>query len=237
MRLEYLFARLAYHRSDTSAWGRRATLDVLLDVLTVLSRFDSSGEVSKELGKCYSQLASARDHDPAKSQAIDDTLARIDDLGRRIQRVPSNFASNLLRDNELLYNLNNRSPIAGGSCGFDLPAYQYWLAQPDTRIEADLARWCQYFGVFESAIELLLGLLREGTAPTLQTADTGVCIYNTRPDALLLRVLLDTASVFPQISAGRHRATIRFMRHADQSTHIQQSDATFDFQLACCSYV
>ncbi len=237
MRLEYLFARLAYHRADTSAWGRRAALEVILDVLSVLSRFDISGEVSKALGKCYSQMASFRGTDHSMSQSIDETLAQIDDLGRRIQRVPSNFASYLLRDDELLYNLNNRSPIAGGSCGFDLPAYQFWLAQPAERIEADIAHWCQYFGIFESAIDLLLGLLRDGATPSIETAEKGVCIYNTTPNALMLRVFVDTATVFPQISAGRHRATIRFMGHVDQSTRVKQSQATFHFQLACCSYV
>lgn len=234
LRLEFLFDRLNYHRADFSDWGRRATLDVLIDLLSVLARFDITGEVSKALGQRFSQLEALRNTSGVDSATIDNLLTRIDSLGRRMQSVPANFAGYLLRDHELLYNLSNRSPIAGGSCGFDLPAYQYWLAQSNERIEADLDTWCGQFGLFEESITLLLRLLREGTDTTVETATNGVCIYNTPDAAQMIRVLLGDPSVFPQISAGRHRATIRFMCHVEGSTRVRQSEQTFDFRLGCC---
>ncbi|WP_162622659.1 cell division protein ZapD [Salinisphaera orenii] len=235
LRLEYLFERLTYHRADTSSWGRRATLDVLLDVLSVMAYFDVNGEVSKALGQRYAQIDDLRFRNQADPDTANELLAQIDDLGRRIQRVPANFAGYLLRDDELLYNLNNRRPIAGGSCGFDIPGYQNWLALPHERIEADLDAWCTHLAVFESAIGLLLKLLRDGTQPRTKTAENAMFIYNTPPETQMIRVLINDANVFPQISAGRHRATIRFMTRTGQAGRVRPLETNLDFQLACCS--
>ncbi|MES1926148.1 cell division protein ZapD [Salinisphaera sp. T31B1] len=236
LRLEHLIARLRYHQADPSHWGRRATMDALLDILNVMSRYDTRGEVSKELGLRYAWLERLADRDDVDSAALASMLETLDTLGRDMQRMPPQFASYQLRDNELLNSLNNRMPIPGGSCSFDLPAYQHWLAQKAPRIEQHIEDWCRRIAPFEQAIATILRLLRE-TSPARETvAETGVLVHNTESGTQMIRVLLEDATVYPEISAGRHRATIRFMQHADDQLHVRQTQSPVHFRMACCRF-
>lgn len=236
LRLEHLIGRLRYHETDTSSWGRRATTTALLDILNVMSRHDIRSEVSKELGQRYAALERLDDREDVDRKALHHVLGELDVLGRDLQRVPPQFASYQLRDNELLNSLNNRIAIPGGSCSFDVPAYQHWLSQPAARIDADIARWCARILPFEKAIEMLLRLLRSGTDARPEVAEAGVLVHNTEPGTEMIRVLLENASVYPEISAGRHRATIRFMQYHDDELHVRQSQATIAFRMACCRF-
>lgn len=236
LRLEHLLARLRYHQADESLWGRRATLSALLDILNVMSRFDIRSEVSKELGQRYAGLERLADREGVDSDALRHVLDELDAQGRALQRVPPQFASYQIRDNELLNSLNNRLPIPGGSCSFDLPAFQHWLSQSAQRTGADIAHWCQRIEPFESAIATLLRLLRDGTTPQPMTADAGVLVYNTETGTQMIRVLLDNAEFYPEISAGRHRATVRFMQYQDAQLHVKQTQSPVHFRMACCRF-
>ncbi|MFC3102459.1 cell division protein ZapD [Salinisphaera aquimarina] len=236
MRLEHLIGRLRYHEADDSVWGRRAAMDALLDVLNVMSRYDTRGEVSKELGLRYGNLERLADRDDIDSTALTRVLTELDDLGRDMQRMPPQFASYQIRDNELLNSLNNRMSIPGGSCSFDLPAYQHWLSQGNRRIEQDFEDWCRRIAPFEKAIATVLRLLRASTTPASVTADAGVLVHNTEANTQMVRVLLTDASVYPEISAGRHRATIRFMQYDDSQLHVRQTQSPVHFRMACCRF-
>ena len=236
LRLEHLIARLRHHEADESPWGRRATLGALIDILNVMSRYDTRAEVSKELGGRYASLEKLADREDVDDKALRQVLEELDNLGREMQRMPPQFASYLIRDNELLNSLNNRSPIPGGNCSFDLPTYQHWLSQDSDRQSRDLAAWCGHIAPFEQAIATLLRLLRDSTRPAPFTAKAGVLVHNTEAGTQLIRVMLGDASVFPEISAGRHRATIRFMEYQDKKLRVRQSQAPIEFRMACCRF-
>lgn len=236
LRLEHLIARLRHHQTDDSVWGRRATMTALLDILNVMSRHDIRAELSKELGQRYVGLERLTDHDNVDTEALQRILTELDDLGRQMQQIPPQFASYQLRDNELLNNLNNRNAIPGGSCGFDLPAYQHWLSQPASRTQDDIEHWCRRIAPFEQSITTLLRLLRDSATPQQATADNGVHIHNTDNATQMIRIILDDARVYPQISAGRHRATIRFMEYQDAQLHVRQTQSTVNFRMACCRF-
>lgn len=236
LRLEHLIARLRHHEADDSVWGRRATLDALLDILNVMSRYDTRTEVSKELGTRYAKLEKFADREDVDSNALRQILDQLDSLGRDMQRMPPQFASYQIRDNELLNALNNRSPIPGGNCGFDLPSYQHWLSQNSASQARDLQAWCGHIKPFEQAISALLRLLRDSTTPAPLTAKAGVLVHNTDTATQMIRVLLDDARVYPEISAGRHRTTIRFMAYQDKKLRVRQSEAPIQFQMASCRF-
>lgn len=236
LRLEHLIARLRYHEADTSVWGRRAAMDALLDVLNVMSRYDTRGEVSKELGLRYAALERFAARDDIDTAALTRILEKLDHLGRDMQRMPPQFASYQVRDNELLNSLNNRTPIPGGSCSFDLPAYHHWLSQDASRIEADTESWTRRIDIFEQAISTILQLLRGSTSAHEVVAETGVLVHNTETGTQMIRVFMDDASVYPEISAGRHRATIRFMEYADAQLRVRQKQSPIHFRMACCRF-
>lgn len=234
LRLEHLLTRLRYHERDTTIWGRRATMTALLDILTILARHDLRTEVSKALGSYYAQLNRLANRDDVDSNHLQQVLARLDTLGRDVQRVPPQFASYVLRDDELLNSLNNRHAIPGGTCEFDIPSYQHWLYQDEAGINQRIAYWCQRIVPFENAISTLLQLLRDGAQVQEHEAAAGVLVHQTAPGTQLIRVLLNDNRVYPEISAGRHRATVRFMEYDGPDLRVRQHRDKVTFQMACC---
>lgn len=234
LRLEHLLACLRYHEQDESIWGRRATMSALLDILATMSRHDLRTEVSKVLGNYYARLSRLASRDDIDTEQLDEILANLDDMGRRIQSIPPQFASYQLRDNGLLNNLNNRHGIPGGTCGFDIPSYQHWLSRSEHEIKRDMAHWCRHIEPLENAINTLLQMLRDGAVPESCEAREGVLVHQPHAGTQLIRVLTDNTNVYPEISTGRHRTTVRFMEYHDSDPGVQQCRSTIAFRMACC---
>lgn len=234
LRLEHLLSQLRYHESDESGWGRRAAMSTLLDILTILSRHDLRNEVNKALGSYRTQLKRLSSRDDIDTQYLDNVLSNLDSLAREIHAIPPQFASYQLRDNELLNNLSNRHGIPGGTCGFDMPSYQHWLTRSQHKVQRDMAHWCRRIVPLENAIGSLLQMLRDGTQPERHEARKGVLVHQTQPGTQLIRVLTDNARVYPEISTGRHRTTVRFMEYCDSDLSVRQCQSTVVFSMACC---
>lgn len=235
LRLEHLFAQADHHYADTSEWGRRAAMGTLLDILTILSRHDLRTECAKELAEHHAKLDRLRNHSGIDHARLDEVLHNLDTLSRDMQRIPPQFASYLMRDNEMLNGINNRSAIPGGTCGFDLPGYQYWLSRPAEVQEENFQQWYRQLDPFRAAIQLMLNLVRESADPAEYTAEGGVLVHNTENGTQLLRVLVpDDACVYPEISAGRHRSTIRFMEQSGAELRVSQTGRDIRFAMACC---
>ncbi len=166
LRVEHLTARLHHHRADASPWGRRATMDALLDILNVMSRHDIRGQVSKELELRRTSLSPLSEREDIDQRALTDILSELGAVASEMAQIPPQFASYELRDNELLNSLNNRHAIPGGTCSFDLPGYHHWLAQDEPAVEADIARWFRRVEPVERGVQILLRLLRDSAEPS-----------------------------------------------------------------------
>jgi len=232
LRLEHLLTRLRYHERDDSLWGRRATMTALIDILTIMARHDLRTEISKALGSSYARLN--RQAQQTESAQIRDRLDHLDDLGRTLQRIPPHFASYQLRDNDLLNSLNNRHAIPGGTCAFDVPSFQHWLRRDNADIQRDIDHWCRHIVPFEQSTNTLLQILRDSVEPQQHEARGGVLVHQSEKGTQLIRVLVDDATVYPEISAGRHRATVRFMEFHDADLSVRQCRSNIPLQLACC---
>jgi cell division protein ZapD len=235
LRLEHLFTQLQHHERDDSNWGRRAALTALLDILTVLSRHDLRNEVGKELAEQHATLSRLKNRPDVDHERLEGILSELVMLGRGLQAIPPKFASYMLRDNDLLTSISNRSAIPGGACGFDLPGYQSWLSLPSQEQARYLAQWDEPLKPFRESITLILRLIRESAEAQDYTAEGGVLVHNTSNDTQLIRVLVPADErVYPEISAGRHRSTVRFMEQYGGELHSRQTDRDIPFRMACC---
>ena len=235
LRLEHLFAQSQHHQADTSKWGRRATLATMLDILTILSRHDLRTEVSKELSAQSSTLARLQNHSGIDHGRLDDVLEELKSLSQAMQNIPPQFASYQIRDNELLNSINNRSAIPGGTCGFDLPSYQHWLDRGLDTQDDNVNQWFKFLDPFRESISLILRLIRDSAEPGAHTAEGGVLVHNTENDTQLIRVLVaNNEAVYPEISAGRHRSTVRFMEQSGAQLRVSQCGRDIPFRMACC---
>ena len=236
LRLEYLFAQYAHHRAGQGNLSVRSTVQALLDILTVLSRSDLKNDILKELNDQHvalTKLAARPGIDGSKLQGV---LTEITQAVNGMQQLTTQFAATLLRGNDFLTTLLNRSGIPGGTCAFDLPAYHFWLSQPCDNIKRDLDAWFADLRPFEKAIGLYLRLLRNSVEPETSVAKGGMYVYTPQGPCVLVRVTVPvSAGAYPEISAGRHRFTVRFMTARDVNARSQQATADVSFQMQCCT--
>ena len=236
MRLEHLFKQTAYSLRGFSVWDSRACLSSLVNILDVLSRGDLKNEILKELERLQSSLATLREVQAVDHEQLNNILNQIEHAQRDIHSLNGQFGQQL-REHELIGSLRQRSTITGGDCNFDLPAYHYWLSQePDKRIR-ELENWVDSLDELQKPIMLLLAILRESVDPVELTAEGGFYQHNLNPDTpvQILRIILpQDADVFPEISAGKHRFSIRFLIPRGNIRPVQ-TEETVSFGFCSCA--
>lgn len=239
LRLEFLFAQHHHHRAKPNVpdmFESRATLHALLDILTVLSRSDLKNDILKELSDRHSALTKLTARPDVDQARLSEVLAEITQAVNGVQQRSMQFATSILRDHEFLNAVLNRSTIAGGTCGFDLPLYHWWLSQPFAAIQRDLDGWYTDIRPFEQAILLYLRLLRQSVAAQPVAARGGIYMAAPQSPCSLLRVHVPlSANVYPEISAGKHRFTVRFMSVRDIHSRPSQASDDVPFELQTCN--
>src|SRR3546814_19148136 len=111
------------------------------------------------------QHTTGMDERPSVVQArLRGVRAQVTEVLNELPQLARQFANSLLRGRDFLVSILTRSTIPGGTCGFDLPHYHWWLSQPRKRVERDLDAWFADLRPFERAILLYLKLLR-GSVP------------------------------------------------------------------------
>lgn len=235
LRLEFLFAQYQHQRGDASAWGLRANLHTLLEILSVMGRTDLRTELLKEIFEQHAALTRLSKRPDVNHQRLSEVLRDLNLASSELQGMSNASPAMVLRENEFLFAILNRSSIPGGACGFDLPAYYRWLSRPQAETQRDLASWYSSLVPLERAITLYLRLLRDSTQPSNQIAEGGVFLHIPQANYQLVRVMVPaSADVYPEISAGKHRVAVRFMRLGDVNTRNVQANGSIAFRLHCC---
>lgn len=119
----------------------------------------------------------------------------------------------------------------------DLPALQNWLALPAEDRRAQLNRWLEDLGALDRSLRLVLMLLRESAAPSHETADNGIFqrALESGTSHQLIRVRVgEGEGLFPEISGGKHRITVRFLEQPDVSKRPRHVQRNVAFELSCC---
>ena len=236
LRLEGLFNQARHTLWGNSAWDSRATLASILDLHGLVGRADLKSEVTKELERHITNLARLAQSPGVDSRRLDDILGEMEQISDQLSSATSKLGQNLYGD-ELLNSIRQRSSLPGGAFDFDLPAYQFWLERPAERRTRDLSRWLGEFETIRLAVELILRLTRHSTAPTQELALAG--FYQQTLDQgipfQLVRITLPrSVGYYPEISAGRHRFTVRFLTQSrgDGSPQVGED---VPFELSCCA--
>jgi len=235
LRLEFLFAQIEHTLMGKSAWDSRATLASLIDVLNILSRTDLKSEIIMELERQITNLSPLEDSPNVDRVKLGQILDEMDLVVDQLHATQGQIGQHL-RQNEFINSIKQRSSISGGACGFDLPAYHFWLQQPsETRLQ-NLQQWLSAFDNIRSSINLILHLIRDSSSPKKETAVGGFFQQSLDINApyQLIRVTLPAACpYFTEISGGKHRFTVRFMEMSLDERPAQTS-SNVDFELTCC---
>jgi len=237
LRLEYLFRQAGFFLRGTSPFNSQAALNSILEVQNLLGRNDVKTEVLKELERHTGNLARLEQTPGVDRGRLTEILDELDVL---IDRLYSNSQQlgHELKQNEFLSSIRQRSAIPGGTCDFDLPGYHHWLRRPSEERISDLTGWLASFEVLQKAIVIILQLIRESATPRRTLAEQG--FYQQSMEAnnacQLVRVgLPPSADVFPEISGGKHRITIRFMQQPSLAERPVPLQEDVEFLLCCCA--
>ncbi|MFA6037773.1 MAG: cell division protein ZapD [Legionellales bacterium] len=121
------------------------------------------------------------------------------------------------------------------TCNFDLPQYHYWLNEDGPRRDEDIKTWISAFAPIEDTTNLILELIRSSAYEEQQTASEG--FFQKSLDGAspcqLVRVTTPHKDLFPEISGGKHRISIRFL-NLDEHGHPVQTKDDVEFELVCC---
>lgn len=236
LRLEHLFKQTAYTLGGFAVWDSRASLSGLISILDILSRGDLKNEILKELERLQASLSALKNIPGVDTGQLIQVLTQLENAEQDIHNLDGQFGQ-ALRENELISSLRQRSSIVGGDCNFDLPAYHFWLEQdPEKRI-GDLEQWFASLASLKKPILLILAILRESSDAVQLQAEAGYYQQNLDAGApiQLLRVGLSrAANVFPEISAGKHRFTVRFLEIQNGARPVK-TETNIPFQLYICA--
>ncbi len=236
LRLEHLFAQLNHHRQDDSPWGMRASIVALIDILSLFSRNDLKTEISRELGERRQALLPLRDRPGVDESLLDDALGQLESTISEIQGCSSQRISQTLKDSDFLLAIINRSTIPGGTCHIDLPQFHRWLEASGATSSADMDAWLGNLRIFENAVELYLRLLRQSSHWKDTDAVDGMYVHSAQDKYHLIRISLPSSTkLYPEISAGRQRFSVRFMQQDSARSQATHQTTPLSFKLSLCS--
>jgi len=237
LRLEHLFDIVSLSSEGRSAFDSRAAIGAMVDITDLLLRTDVKAELIKELDRQAGVLNGLRRNPRVDTKRLDDTLAELQAI-LEIIRASSYQPGQALRNDELVTSIRQRMAIPGGTCNFDLPAFHFWLTQPFERRRDKLAGWLSDMTPLRDGVKLALGILRESASPSRESAEQGFFqqTLDTAANCQLLRIgLAEPSTVFPEISAGKHRFTVRFLEQQATDRRPAQTRETVSFVLECCT--
>ena len=236
LRMEFLINQIDHYIEDLSEWGTRSALNSLLDITELLSRTDIKLDLIKDLETHSSTLNALNKNPGVNIERLNNILIDISNYLEEL-RDKNCQPGQSLRQSELISSLKQRNAILGGSCNFDLPAYHQWLHRPIEEKHQSLFDWQKDLLIIKHSLELSLGLLRNSTNPSYEKANKGFFQKSLEQNinCQLIRIILQPDSIcFPEISAGKHRFTVRMMEQLDTSARPSQVDSDVDFELHCC---
>ncbi len=138
---------------------------------------------------------------------------------------------------ELLSAIAQKSSVPGSICDFDLPTLKHWLTLPKEKRQQHIEKWFQPFIHLDRSVQLILDVLRHSAEDTNEIAQHGFFqkSLDTNLAIQLLRISIPKdASCYPEISAGKHRFSIRFMSNDDPALRPEQCKEGVNFKLKMC---
>lgn len=236
LRIEFLFEQALFHSQDETQYGARAAISSLLEMLTILGRGDVRAEVLKELERHMEVLNRYRSTPGVDPRQLEELVSRLATMRTELAEAGSQV-TNPLKDCEFLNTIRHRSAIPGGTCVFDLPDYGYWLHLPFEERASQFQEWITKLRRVYDPVSQLLWLTRETTEPAERVAEGGLYQHQLpRNEQLnMVRVLVPSHSgIFPEISGGQHRFTVRFVQWQGVDKRPAQLGQDVRFLLALC---
>lgn len=238
LRLEHLFNQVLINIDKESEWSSRTALLALLETVNVIDRPDLKTKLTKALTQHATTLSQLEILPQVDSSKLRSVLSELDRLIDQLYATQGKIGQHL-RSNEFLNSIRQHLYNPGGAVNFSNPSLQLWLQKPAAQRIHDLDTWFKEFDQIRDVVDLLLRLTRESSVPNEKHADKGFYQQALDPNVSceLVRVALPvSANLYPEISVGRHRLSVRFLEpNCHDQGRSKQADANIKFKLTCCA--
>jgi len=231
LKLEQLFAQIQDCLQYEIGVSQTVFFNALFAIVDTLERNDIRGDLIKDMEKLEQNLVIWSKAPNVDSQALDDNLKSTLELICKLKGSSPTWWQ--LKEDKFLASLKQRFAIQGGNSSFDLPQLQYWLYQPQQKIDADIQHWLSLLDQIRDALTLILKFIRQRADFEKISTESGF-YQDSGEGLLLLRIKIhQDAQYFPTVSGNRFRYSIRFMLPCEQSGRRYSNQAT-EFELARC---
>jgi len=237
LRLEKLFEQYSFHLKHGTAWNNQIATDSINELLAFTNRSDIKLEALKELERQHLRLERLSKRPQIDQGQLADLLQKQTKAISDLQSISGQLGQSS-QTSELLSAIRQKNSVPGCICDFDLPAYQFWLTRSTEMKTKHLQAWFEPFAALDKAIHLILEVLRNSVEAREQIAVNGFFqqSLDTNQAVQLLRINMEPGSNFyPEISAGKHRFSIRFMTNDDPSNRPEQYKNDVNFKLRMCT--
>ena len=237
LRLEKLFQQYAFHLKHGSDWNNRVAIESILEILAYTTRSDIKLEVLKELERQHSRLERLSKRPQIDQSQLTSVLKNINKRIGELQAQTGQIGQDT-KNIELLTTIAQKSSVPGSICDFDLPALKHWLTLPKEKRQKHIEKWFQPFAHLDRSVQLILDVLRHSAENTDEIAQNGFFqkSLDTNQSIQLLRISIPAkADSYPEISAGKHRFSVRFMSNNDPALRPEQCKDDVAFKLKMCA--
>ena len=236
LRLEKLFQEYSFHLKHGSDWNNRIAINSILEILAYTTRSDIKLEVLKELERQHTRLERLSKRPQIDQSQLSSVLKNIQKRMGELQSI-SGQVGQATKNVELLTAIAQKSSVPGSICDFDLPALKHWLTLSKDKRQKHIEKWFQPFGHLDRSVQLILDILRHSAEDTDEIAPSGFFqkSIDTNQAIQLLRIEVPADSeCYPEISAGKHRFSVRFMKNDDPAVRPEQCQGDVSFKLKMC---
>ncbi len=236
VRLESLFEEMEHHLKGDTYWDSRSAINTFVALMNIFSRPEIKTDMLKELDRINAIVGKYTLKDMPDDSYIKQVQEEVNVAAKNLRSIDGQLGQGL-KQNEFIMSIRQRDSIPGGALEMDVPAYGHWLNKNIESRCQDIRIWLSHYSQPQQALNLILKLMRN--SGVVCEASTKAGLYQHSLDTgianQLVRVIVPKgAFYFPEISGGRQRFTVRFLKPNgfDRPVQIEQDIL---FKLFCCA--
>lgn len=236
LRIEDLFLKVSHHIEGGNEFNHHCALISLFQILDVIDRAELKTDLLQELDRQKLVLRNLRGLPSISESLLNEVLEEIETTAMALRSNVSKLGQSL-RDNEWLMSIKQRTGIPGGVCEFDVPSYHFWLGLEQDRRATDLGNWLEPLKPVNSAVRIILHILRGSGATIRLTANNGIyqqMLGGAKPAQMVRIELADDLNCFPEVSANKYAINVRF-NGLETSQRPRPCDFDVPFALTLCN--
>lgn len=234
LRLELLVKRFRHHLEKERRSDTLSALTTLLELYNLSARIDLKSDVIKEMDRMSQSVRRVI----GGTGEQDETLERLTDHSNVLYQQRGPLGQHL-RSHVFFSTLRQRTSLPGGVNGFDIPLLNFWLESDVETRAADLREWGSAYMKTADAATYLLSLIRnycDGQDHLARAGFFQMSLGLGQNYQMLQIILPEKSPLYPEISAGKQRFSLRFVEVNLFAERGKQVRDDVPFKLKLCSF-